>query len=55
MNVSSSLMEIGANPVTRDGRKTHAVTYDSNCLERSRLVRHADQWPRPHGVFCVGR
>jgi len=33
MNVISSLMEIAANPVTRDGRKTTPVTYDSNCLE----------------------
>src|SRR5262250_1303023 len=33
MNVISSLMEIAANPVTRDGKKTTPVTYDSNCLE----------------------
>ena len=33
MNVISSLMEIAANPVTRDGKKTAPVTYDSNCLE----------------------
>src|ERR1700686_943685 len=33
MNVISSLMEIAANPATRDGRPTTPVTYDSNCLE----------------------
>src|SRR3954469_9030931 len=32
-NVTSSLMEIAANPVTRDGKKTTPITYDSNCLE----------------------
>jgi succinate dehydrogenase iron-sulfur subunit len=32
-NVISALMEIAANPVTRDGRKTMPITYDSNCLE----------------------
>ena len=33
MNVTSALMEIAASPVTRDGKKTTPVTYDSNCLE----------------------
>ena len=33
LNVTSVLMEIAANPVTRDGKKTTPVTYDSNCLE----------------------
>jgi succinate dehydrogenase / fumarate reductase iron-sulfur subunit len=33
MNVTSSLMDIAANPVTRDGKKTMPITYDSNCLE----------------------
>jgi len=33
MNVTSALMEIAANPTTRDGKKTTPVTYDSNCLE----------------------
>lgn len=33
MNVTSALMDIAANPVTRDGKKTTPVTYDSNCLE----------------------
>jgi succinate dehydrogenase / fumarate reductase, iron-sulfur subunit len=32
-NVTSALMEIAANPVTRDGKKTTPITYDSNCLE----------------------
>jgi succinate dehydrogenase / fumarate reductase, iron-sulfur subunit len=32
-NVISALMEIAANPVTRDGKKTTPITYDSNCLE----------------------
>jgi succinate dehydrogenase iron-sulfur subunit len=32
-NVISSLMEIAAHPVTRDGKKTTPITYDSNCLE----------------------
>jgi succinate dehydrogenase / fumarate reductase iron-sulfur subunit len=33
MNVISSLMEIAANPVTREGKLTTPITYDSNCLE----------------------
>jgi succinate dehydrogenase / fumarate reductase, iron-sulfur subunit len=33
MNVISCLMEIAANPVTRDGKETSPITYDSNCLE----------------------
>src|SRR5256885_16330741 len=33
MNVTSALMEIAAHPVTRKGKKTTPVTYDSNCLE----------------------
>ncbi len=33
MNVISAMMEIAANPVTRDGKKTTAIAYDSNCLE----------------------
>ena len=33
MNVISSLMEIAANPVKRDGKATTPITYDSNCLE----------------------
>ena len=33
MNVISSLMEIAANPVTRDGKASTPITYDSNCLE----------------------
>src|SRR6266852_3563521 len=33
MNVISSLMEISANPVTREGKATTPITYDSNCLE----------------------
>jgi succinate dehydrogenase / fumarate reductase, iron-sulfur subunit len=33
MNVISSLMEIAANPVTREGRATTPITYESNCLE----------------------
>jgi succinate dehydrogenase / fumarate reductase iron-sulfur subunit len=33
MNVISSLMDIAANPVTRDGNKTTPITYDANCLE----------------------
>jgi succinate dehydrogenase / fumarate reductase iron-sulfur subunit len=33
MNVTSCLMEIAANPVTRDGKKSTPVAYDSNCLE----------------------
>src|SRR5512135_328812 len=33
MNVISALMEIAANPKTRDGKVTTPVTYDSNCLE----------------------
>ena len=33
MNVTSALMEIAARPITRDGKQTTPVTYDSNCLE----------------------
>src|SRR5581483_7905482 len=33
MNVISSLMDIAANPVTKDGKATTPITYDSNCLE----------------------
>jgi len=33
MNVISSLMEIARNPVTKDGKSTTPITYDSNCLE----------------------
>jgi succinate dehydrogenase / fumarate reductase iron-sulfur subunit len=33
MNVISSLMEIAENPVTREGKQTTPITYDSNCLE----------------------
>ena len=32
-NVISALMEIAANPVTRQGNTTTPITYDSNCLE----------------------
>jgi succinate dehydrogenase / fumarate reductase iron-sulfur subunit len=33
MNVISVLMEIALNPVTRDGKTTTPIIYDSNCLE----------------------
>ncbi len=33
MNVISALMEIRLNPVTREGRKTTPVNWDSGCLE----------------------
>src|SRR5438270_13756380 len=33
MDVISSLMDIAANPVTREGKLTTPITYDSNCLE----------------------
>lgn len=33
MNVTSALMDIALNPVTRDGKPTTPITYDSNCLE----------------------
>ncbi len=33
MNVTSSLMDIALRPVTRDGKPTTPITYDSNCLE----------------------
>src|SRR5437588_4999498 len=33
MNVISSLMDIAANPITRQGKLTTPITYDSNCLE----------------------
>src|SRR5262249_43923329 len=33
MNVISAMMEIAAHPVTRGGKATTPITYDSNCLE----------------------
>jgi succinate dehydrogenase / fumarate reductase, iron-sulfur subunit len=33
MNVISSFMDIAQNPVTKDGKKTTPIVYDSNCLE----------------------
>jgi succinate dehydrogenase / fumarate reductase, iron-sulfur subunit len=33
MNLISAMMEIALNPVTRDGKATTAIAYDSNCLE----------------------
>jgi succinate dehydrogenase / fumarate reductase iron-sulfur subunit len=33
MNVISTLMEIAGNPVTRQGKPTTPITYESNCLE----------------------
>jgi succinate dehydrogenase / fumarate reductase iron-sulfur subunit len=33
MNITSVLMEIAADPVTRDGKTTTPITYDANCLE----------------------
>src|SRR2546427_11898097 len=33
MNVIICLRDIAENPVTRDGKKTTPVSYDSNCLE----------------------
>jgi succinate dehydrogenase / fumarate reductase, iron-sulfur subunit len=33
MNVISAMMEIALNPVTRDGKATTPIAYDSNCLE----------------------
>ena len=33
MNVISALMEIAASPVTREGKPTTPITYESNCLE----------------------
>src|SRR6266513_2753277 len=33
MNVVICLRDIAENPVTRDGKKTTPISYDSNCLE----------------------
>jgi succinate dehydrogenase / fumarate reductase iron-sulfur subunit len=33
MNVISSLMDIALNPVTREGKMSTPIVYDSNCLE----------------------
>jgi len=33
MNVISCMMDIAANPVTRSGKATTPIVYDSNCLE----------------------
>ena len=35
MNITSALMDIAANPVTRQGKPTTPITYDSSCLEES--------------------
>src|SRR3977135_1032417 len=33
MTVISAMMTIAANPVTKDGKQTTPIAYDSNCLE----------------------
>jgi len=33
MNVISAMMDIAGNPVTREGKPSRPITYDSNCLE----------------------
>src|SRR5579863_227491 len=33
MNIIICLRDIAENPVTRDGKKTTPISYDSNCLE----------------------
>src|SRR6201997_36133 len=33
MNVISALMDIAADPLTKDGKATTPITYDANCLE----------------------
>src|SRR5215472_5652485 len=33
MNIIICLRDIAENPVTREGKKTTPITYDSNCLE----------------------
>jgi succinate dehydrogenase / fumarate reductase iron-sulfur subunit len=33
MNAISAMMDIAANPITRDGKPSRPITYDSNCLE----------------------
>src|SRR5438309_1976356 len=33
MNVISSMMEIARNPVTKEGKQSTPIVYDSNCLE----------------------
>src|SRR5713226_5532263 len=33
MNITSCFMDIAANPVTREGKATTPIVYDSNCLE----------------------
>ncbi len=33
MNVISSMMDIAANPITKDGKGSTPIAYDSNCLE----------------------
>ena len=34
MNVINGLMDVAMNPVSRTGKTTTPITYDSNCLER---------------------
>jgi succinate dehydrogenase / fumarate reductase iron-sulfur subunit len=33
LNITSILMDVAMNPVTKDGKPSNAVTYDANCLE----------------------
>src|ERR1039458_5547567 len=33
MNITSSLMDIAASPVTKQGKPTTPIAYDSSCLE----------------------
>src|ERR1039458_1061666 len=35
MNVIICLRDIAENPLTRDGKKTTPIAYDSNCLEEA--------------------
>jgi len=54
MNVIICLRDIAESPVTRDGKKTTPITYDSNCLKKLRLLRHAHQRESSHGLFRAG-
>src|SRR5260370_38201659 len=52
MNVISSMMEIARNSVTRDGKPTTPIIYDSNCLQElcgacPRLINGRAPWAAP--------
>jgi succinate dehydrogenase / fumarate reductase iron-sulfur subunit len=58
MNVISALMDIAADPVTRDGKATTPITYDSNCLEDRSVIfenlKAVKAWVPIDGTYDLG-